>query len=309
MGTPEFSVPTLLKLIEEYDVCAVFTQPDRPRGRGKKLVFSQVKEVAVQHNIRIFQPEKLKNDRETIEKLKELEPDFIIVVAFGQILPLEVLNIPKFCCINLHASLLPQNRGAAPINWAIINGDKVTGNTTMLMGESLDTGDMLLKEQIGITEEMTYGQLHDILSVSGAELVMDTIKKYISSDIIPEKQIHSNSTYAKMLNKEIALINWNTTAVEICNFIRGLNPKPTAYTIYENQTMKIYKAKPIEEKCKHVPGYITLVNKEGIKVETSLGMVLIKELQFPGGKILTVDDFLRGNAINEGVVLSSLFIK
>ena len=309
MGTPEFSVPTLLKLIGEYEVCAVFTQPDRPKGRGKKLAFSQVKEVAVEHSITVYQPEKLKNDRETIEKLKELEPDFIIVVAFGQILPKEVLDIPKFCCINLHASLLPRNRGAAPINWAIINGDKVAGNTTMLMGEGLDTGDMLLKQEIEITEEMTYGELHDILSLSGAELVIDTIKKYISGEIIPEKQIHSDSSYAKMLNKEVALINWNKTAVEICNFIRGLNPKPTAYTIYENKAMKIYKAKAIEEKCEHTPGYITQVSDEGIKVETSVGVILIKELQFPGGKVLKVDEFLRGNQIEEGVVLSSLFIK
>ena len=309
MGTPEFSVPTLLKLIEEYEVSAVFTQPDRPRGRGKKLAFSEVKEAALQHNIRIFQPEKLKNDRVTIEKLKELEPDFIIVVAFGQILTKEVLDIPKFCCINLHASLLPKNRGAAPINWAIINGDKVTGNTTMIMGEGIDTGDMLLKEQVEITEEMTYGQLHDILSVSGAQLVMDTIKKYSLGQIIPEKQIDSNSSYAKMLNKEIALINWNKTAVDISNFIRGLNPKPAAYTIYDNQVMKIYKAKCIEEKCEHTPGYITHVSKIGIKVEASKGVILIKELQFPGGKVLKVEEFLRGNKINEGVVLSSSFIK
>ena len=305
MGTPEFSVPTLLKLIEEYHVSAVFTQPDRPSGRGKKLGFSKVKEVALGHNINIFQPEKLKNDKEAIEKLKKLEPDFIIVVAFGQMLPKEVLDIPKFCCINLHASLLPKNRGAAPINWAIINGDKVTGNTTMLMGEGLDTGDMLLKNKIEITEEMTYGQLHDILSVSGAKLVIDTIKKYILGEIIPEKQIDSDSNYAKMLNKEIALINWNNTAGDICNFIRGLNPKPTAYTIYDNQTMKIYRAKSIEEKCHHTPGYILQVSNIGIKVETSIGVVLIKELQFPGGKVLKVDEFLRGNKINEGVVLPS----
>lgn len=308
MGTPEFSVPTLLKLIGEHNVSAVFTQPDRPRGRGKKLAFSQVKEVAVEHNIRIFQPEKLKNDREIIDKLKKLEPDFIIVVAFGQILTREVLDIPKFCCINLHASLLPKNRGAAPINWAIINGDKTSGNTTILMGEGIDTGDMLLKEEIEITDEMTYGELHDILSVSGAELVMNTIKKYTLGEIIPEKQIDSDSSYAKMLNKEIALINWNTTAVEITNFIRGLNPKPTAYTIYDNKTMKIYSAKSIEEKCEHTPGYITKVSDEGIKVETSKGVLLIKELQFPGGKVLKVAEFLRGNEINEGVVLSSLFI-
>lgn len=309
MGTPEFSVPTLLKLIGAYQVSAVFTQPDRPKGRGKKLAFSQIKEVAIEHNITVYQPEKLKNDRETIEKLKKLEPDFIIVVAFGQILPKEVLDIPKFCCINLHASLLPKNRGAAPINWAIINGDKVTGNTTMLMGEGIDTGDMLLKQPIEITEEMTYGELHDILSVSGAELVMDTIKKYASGEIIPEKQIHSESSYAKMLNKEVTLIDWNKTAVEICNFIRGLNPKPTAYTIYDNQTMKIYKAKPLEGKCEHTPGYITRVSEDGIEVEASKGLVLIKELQFPGGKVLKVDEFLRGNEINKGVVLSNLFIK
>jgi len=308
MGTPEFSVPTLLKLIEEHEVSAVLTQPDRPKGRGKKLAFSQVKDVAVEHNIMVFQPEKLKNDRETIEKLKEIEPDFIIVVAFGQILPKEVLDIPKFCCINLHASLLPKNRGAAPINWAIINGDKVAGNTTMLMGEGLDTGDMLLKQEVEITEDMTYGQLHDKLSVLGAELVSDTIKKYALGEIIPEKQVDSDSNYAKMLNKEVALINWNKTAIEISNFIRGLNPKPTAYTIYENQIMKIYKAKFIDEKCKHTPGYITEVSTSGIKVEASIGVILIKELQFPGGKVMNVVEFLRGHEIKIGTILSSEFI-
>jgi len=257
----------------------------------------------------VLQPEKLKSDKEAIKKLKDLEPDFIIVVAFGQILPKEVLDIPKYCCINLHASLLPENRGAAPINWAIINGDEVAGNTTMLMGEGLDTGDMLLKNQVEITEEMTYGQLHDILKVSGAELVMDTIKKYVSAKIIPEKQIDADSSYAKMLNKEITLINWNKTALEIYNFIRGLNPKPTAYTIYDNKIMKIYNANHLTGNCKHSPGYITEVSNEGIKVETSLGLILIKELQFPGGKVLKVEEFLRGNQIIEGTILSSIFIK
>ncbi len=305
MGTPEFSVPSLKKLIELYQVTGVITQPDRPKGRGKKSVFSPIKDVALEHNIPVFQPEKIKNNKEIIEEIKNLAPDFIIVVAFGQILSKEILDIPKYGCINLHASLLPKHRGAAPINWSIIEGDKKSGNTTMLMDVGLDTGDMLLKHEVNITNEMTYGELHDILSISGADLLINTISKYAKGEIIPEKQNNEDTSYAKMLQKNMCGINWNKPAYEISNLIRGLNPRPVAYTSYENNTMKIYKAISLDKQCKHEPGYIAKVSKAGIEVETAKGVLLINSLQFPGGKVLTVDEFLRGNEIKEGMILPS----
>ena len=232
MGTPDFAVPSLEALIDKFGVEAVFTQPDRPRGRGKKMVFSPVKEIAVKHDIKVFQPEKLKDDIEAVEYLKELKPDFIIVVAFGQILTKEVLDIPKYGCINLHASLLPMYRGAAPLNWVIINGEEKTGNTTMLMDVGLDTGDMLLKDEVEITKNMTSGELHDILMNRGGELLIKTIEGLAEGSITPEKQ-EGETCYAKMLSKETGKINWNNSAQDIHNLIRGLNPRPIAHTTYK----------------------------------------------------------------------------
>ena len=221
MGTPDFAVPSLKKLIKEFEVKAVFTQPDKPKGRGKKLAMSPVKEVAVENNIPVFQPEKLKNDSEIMQKLKDMKPDFIIVVAYGQILTKEVLDIPKYGCINLHASLLPKYRGAAPINWAIINGEKESGNTTMLMDVGFDTGDMLLKSNVEITENMTAGELHDILMEDGGELLVKTINGLLEGTISREKQGETPTDYAKMLNKDIAKIDWNLSSNNIKNYIRG----------------------------------------------------------------------------------------
>ena len=238
MGTPDFAVPALKMLIENYGVKAVFTQPDRPKGRGKKLAFSDVKEVAVEHNIPVYQPVKLKEEPEMIEELKKMKPDFIIVVAFGQILTKEVLDIPKYGCINLHGSLLPMYRGAAPIQWAVINGEKVSGNTTMLMDVGLDTGDMLMKDEVEIPDDMTAGELYDILKERGAGLLKDTIEKMVKGEIVPEKQ-SDETFYAKMLDKNMALIDWNESAEKIHNLIRGLNPWPIAYTNYNDEKMKI----------------------------------------------------------------------
>ena len=211
MGTPDFAVPSLEALIEKYGVEAVFTQPDRPKGRGKKMAFSAIKEVAVKHDIKVFQPEKLKDDREAIEYLKEMKPDFIIVVAFGQILTKEVLDIPKYGCINLHASLLPMYRGAAPLNWVVINGEKKSGNTTMLMDVGLDTGDMLLKDEVEITENMTAGELHDILMVRGGNLLIETIEGLANGTIKGIKQ-EGETCYAKMLSKNTGKISWDKRA-------------------------------------------------------------------------------------------------
>ena len=239
MGTPEFAVPALEALIEKFDVEAVFTQPDKPKGRGKKLAMSQVKEVAVKHDIKVFQPEKLKKDRETIEELKNIAPDFIIVVAYGQIFSKEILEIPKYGCINLHASLLPKYRGAAPINWAIINGEKVSGNTTMFMDEGLDTGDMLLKSEAQITDSMTAGELHDKLMEQGGELLVNTIKGIMDGKIKRIKQEDDKSCYSPMLSKETGKIDWTKGGKKINNLIRGLNPWPLASTHYNGEVKKI----------------------------------------------------------------------
>lgn len=302
MGTPDFAVPSLEKLIEVYGVEAVFTQPDRPKGRGKKLAYSAVKELAVKHNIKVFQPEKLKEDKDAIEYLKVLKPDFIIVVAFGQILTKEVLDIPKYGCINLHGSLLPMYRGAAPLNWVIINGEKKSGNTTMLMDIGLDTGDMLLKDEVEIHANMTTGELHDKLKLSGADLLLKTIEGMLRGEIIPEKQI-GNTCYAKMLNKEIAKIDWNKSANDIHNLIRGLNPWPIAYTSYNNQTMKIYESRILEEKGHKEPGIILSVDKNGLKVACGEGTLLVKKIQFPNGKPLSIEQYLNGNSLEAGVKL------
>lgn len=304
MGTPDFAVPSLKAIILKHDVKAVFTQPDRPKGRGKKLSVSPVKEEALKHSIPIYQPEKIKKDNECINRLKEIEPDFIIVVAYGQILTKEILDIPKYACINLHASLLPKFRGAAPINWSIIKGEKYSGNTTMLMDVGLDTGDMLLKDKVDITESMTAGELHDILMDRGANLLLETIEKYSLKQINPEKQKDELSSYASMLNKEIAKIDWNKSATEIHNMIRGLNPWPIAYTSYKNENMKIYKSEVVSsnEKNKEV-GKIMDVSKNGIKVSCGNGILLIKRVQFPNGKPLDIEQYLNGNDIDKNNIL------
>lgn len=299
MGTPDFAVPSLEALIEKYGVEAVFTQPDRPKGRGKKMAFSAVKEVAVKHDIKVLQPEKLKDDREAIEYLKELNPDFIIVVAFGQILTKEVLGIPRFGCINLHASLLPMYRGAAPLNWVIINGEKKSGNTTMLMDVGLDTGDMLLKDEVEITENMTAGELHDILMVRGGNLLIETIEGIVNGSLKGIKQ-EGETCYAKMLSKNTGKISWNNSALDIHNLIRGLNPWPIAHTTYKDENMKIYESEVLAENSSKEPGTILSVNKAGIKVSCKEGILLIKKVQFPNGKPLTIEQYINGKDIEVG---------
>ncbi|EHK2364115.1 MAG: methionyl-tRNA formyltransferase [Clostridium perfringens] len=303
MGTPDFAVPSLKSLINEFGVEAIFTQPDRPKGRGKKLGMSPVKEVALEHNIPVYQPLRLKNEPETIEELKNMEPDFIIVVAFGQILPKEVLDIPKYGCINLHASLLPKFRGAAPLNWSIIKGEKVTGNTTMLMDVGLDTGDMLLKDEVEITDNMTAGELHDILMERGGELLVRTIKGILNNEITPEKQNEEETCYASMLNKEIAKIDWSLSAQDIHNLVRGLNPWPVALTSYDDITMKVHQTRVEKGDSNKEPGTIISVDKTGIKVSTGKDILVIEKLQFPNSKQLFVEQFINGNSVEIGKVL------
>lgn len=303
MGTPDFAVPSLKELIKEFGVKAVFTQPDKPKGRGKKLAMSPVKEVALEHDIPVFQPQKLKNDVEMLQKLKDMKPDFIVVVAYGQILTKEVLDIPKYGCINVHGSVLPKYRGAAPIHWAIINGEKESGNTTMFMDVGLDTGDMLLKSKIEITEDMTAGELHDIMMEDGGKLLIKTIKGLIEGTITREKQGETPTEYAKMLDKDMAKIDWKLSNSKIKNYIRGLNPWPIAYTQYDGQNMKIYEAKVLEEESTHKPGYILDVSKEGVKVACGEGTLLLQKIQFPGGKPMQVSEYIKGHNIEKEIIL------
>jgi len=304
MGTPEFAVPTLEKLHENgYDVSLVVTQPDKPSGRGKKLKKSEVKEKAEELGLDIFQPDKIKR-QENIEVLKNCEPDFIVVVAYGQILNKEILDLPKYGCINVHASLLPKLRGAAPLNWAIINGEKTSGVTTMLMDVGLDTGDMLLKFEVDITDDMNVGELHDALMYQGADLLIETLKGIEKNEINKIKQDDSLSNYAPMLNKENTKINWNNKAEEIHNKIRGLSPWPSAYFMLDGKSVKVYKASFIIEKNDFEPGFVIKANDEGIFVSTCDGMVIIKELQMPGKNKMSVNAYLRGNKFPEKIILN-----
>ncbi|MDK0563795.1 methionyl-tRNA formyltransferase [Clostridium perfringens] len=312
MGTPDFAVPSLKKMIEKFNVSAIVTQPDKPSGRGKKVSISPIKEVGLSNQIPIFQPEKIRTDSVIINKLKEIEPDFIIVVAYGQILTKEILDIPRLGCICLHASLLPMYRGSAPINWCLINGETKTGNTTILMDTGIDTGDMLMRSEVEISESMTAGELYNLLKINGAELLEETINGIITGKICGIKQPNDGSSYVKMLNKQMAKINWNDSSINIHNLIRGLsswpykniNSLPTAYTYYRDIPVKIFKSKSLEANIIDPPGYIIDANDEGIKVATKNGILIIEILQFPGGKPLEVKEFLKGNKIEKGIILS-----
>ena len=312
MGTPDFAVPSLKKMIEKFNVSAIVTQPDKPSGRGKKVSISPIKEVGLSNEIPIFQPEKIRTDSVIINKLKEIEPDFIIVVAYGQILTKEILDIPKLGCICLHASLLPMYRGSAPINWCLINGEIKTGNTTILMDTGIDTGDMLMRSEVEISESMTAGELYNLLKINGAELLEETIDGIITGKICVVKQPNDGSSYVKMLNKQMAKIDWNDSSIKIHNLIRGLsswpykniNSWPTAYTYYKDIPVKIFKSKSLKANIIDPPGYIIDANDEGIKVATKNGILIIEILQFPGGKPLEVKEFLKGNKIEKGIILS-----
>jgi len=297
MGTPEFAVPCLDFLINsEHEVIGVFTQPDKRSGRGQRISLTPVKEKALEHNIPILQPTTLKND-DIINQIKKLNPDLIVVVAYGQILPKGILEIPKYGCINVHASLLPKYRGAGPINWAIINGEKKTGITTMYMDVGLDTGDMLLKEEIEIGEDETAGELHDRLMKLGAGVLDKTINLLETNEIISMPQNHNESSYAPMLTKDLGKIDWTKSAQHIKNLIRGTIPWPTSYTTYSGKIMKIWKSRVIESNKEYDPGKILEVQKDCILVATGKNILAIEEIQFSGKKRMGVKDYLIGNNI------------
>ena len=303
MGTPNFAVPSLEALLQHHEVVLVVTQPDKPKGRGKKMAFSPIKECALQHNIPVLQPAKVR-EPEFVEKLREYQPDLIAVTAFGQILTEDILSIPKYGCINVHGSLLPKYRGAAPMQWAIIDGETVTGITTMYMAKGLDSGDMLLKEEVEITPEDTFATVHDKMAVVGANLLVETLQKLENGTLQREEQNHDAATYAPMLTKETGHIDWSKTAKEIINLIRGLNPAPAAYAIYENEVLKIFKAEQTDiitesQKC----GEIVAVVKKGFVVKCGDGCLLVTEVQARGGKRMNADAYLRGHSMELGILL------
>lgn len=304
MGTPEFAVPALDMLVKEgYNILSVFTQPDRPKGRSKKLIMPPVKEKALEYNLKVHQPTTLK-EPETINIIRNMKPDLIVVVAYGQILTKEILDIPPLGCINVHASLLPKYRGAGPIQWAIINGEKTTGITTMYMDIGLDTGDMILKEEIAIEENETAEALHKELAILGGKVLKETLLQVKEGRVYREKQVHEKSSYAPMLTKDLSKIKWHKTANEIHNLIRGTIPWPVANTNYMGKVMKIWRSSIEEtEETTHKPGKIIEVTKDKIYVATARDLLVIEEIQFSGGKRLTVKDFLVGNTIEKNVVL------
>lgn len=301
MGTPEFSVPCLERLISDgEEVVGVFTQPDKPKGRGYELSFSPVKECALKHNIPVFQPNSMK-DGKALEIINDLKPDLSVVVAFGKILPKEILYAPKYNSVNIHASLLPSYRGAAPIQWSILNGEKKTGVTSMLMDEGIDTGDMLIKSEVEISENMTAGELHDELSLLGAEVLSETIKELKSNNLHPVKQDDSLSNYSPMLSKELCPIDFNRTAQEIHNQIRGLSPWPVATAKLNGKTVKIHSSAINNEKT-GIPGVVAEADSV---ITVGCGdnkCIDIFELQLEGKKRMKAKDFLLGHKIPVGSV-------
>ncbi len=302
MGTPDFSVGTLEALVEAgHEVCLVVTQPDKPKGRGKEMQYTPVKEAALKHGIEVYQPRRIR-EAECVEKLRQYNADIMVVIAFGQIIPKEILEMVPYGCVNVHASLLPKYRGAAPIQWSIIDGEVVTGVTTMQMDEGLDTGDMLLKTEVPITAEETGESLHDKLAKAGAALCVETLAKLQEGSIIPEKQGESPTVYAKMLDKKLGNIDWTKSAVEIERLVRGLNSWPSAYTYWNKKVVKIWKASVTDENSNEQVGTVVKVEKDGFYVQTGNGLLKVLELQIPGKKRMDAGAFLRGYTIEPGEV-------
>ena len=308
MGTPDFAEKSLRKLNEsDNNIIAVVTNTDKPKGRGMKLFQSPVKQYALENNLKIYQPEKIKENNDFIETLRAMKPDFICVVAYGKILPREILEIPKYGCINVHASLLPKYRGAAPIQWSIINGEEITGVTTMYMDTKMDTGDIILEKEVKIGENETTGELWNRLGDIGAELLLETIEK-IKAGTAPRKKQGDNYTMAPMLNKEISKINWNELKTKnIKNLVRGLNPIMGAYTFLNEKKIKFWKVKVAGEDEIYAENLGFLTNgtviasdsKDGIYIKCKEGILKVLEIQGENAKKMTIQDYLRGNPIQE----------
>lgn len=302
MGTPDFAVPTLEALIEKHEVVAVVTQPDKRKGRGKAMAFPPVKEKALEHNIPVYQPVKVREE-EFINTLQELAPEVIVVAAFGQILPESILNMPKYGCINVHASLLPKYRGAAPIQWSVIDGEKETGVTIMYMEKGLDTGDMIESVVVPIDEKETGESLHDKLAAAGGPLLLDVLDKLEAGTAVRTPQNDEESCYAKMLTKDLGKIDWNKDAASIERLIRGLNSWPSAYTAFCDKTLKIWEADVEEKTTDAQPGTVVEVTADAIYVQTGDGLLKINEVQIQGKKRMPVKAFLLGHKVEEGTLL------
>lgn len=303
MGTPDFSVGTLEALVEAgHEVVLAVTQPDKPKGRGKEMQFTPVKECALKHQIPVFQPRKVR-EPECVEELRKYNADIMVVVAFGQILPKEILEMTPYGCVNVHASLLPKYRGSAPIQWAIIDGEEVTGVTTMQMDEGIDTGDMLLKTEIPIDPKETGGSLFEKLADAGAKLCVETLKALQEKTVTPIPQGETTTAYAKMIKKELGDIDWTKSGVEIERLIRGLTPWPSAYTNWNGKVMKIWDANVSEGKSDAPAGTIVKVEKDAFYVQTGENFLKVCELQIPGKKRMDAGAFMRGYQVKEGVVL------
>jgi len=306
MGTPDFAAVSLKALLDSgREVAAVVTNPDKPKGRGHKMMKPPVKELAEEAGIPVYQPTSLKGG-ELKGLLDEVQPDVICVVAYGRILPEYIISYPKYGCINVHGSLLPKYRGAAPIQWSVINGDEFAGVTTMLMDNGLDTGDMLLTEKVRIGESETSEELFDRLAPIGGELLCKTLNALETGDVTPVPQNDSESTYAPIIKKEMAEIIWSDSPCKICQLVRGMNSWPMAYTYYKGEPVKIISAVPGAEKTDKAPGTILgLIKKQGLSVSCGSGSIIIKEVQFPGSKRMNIEDYMRGHEINTGELFTS----
>lgn len=304
MGTPDFAVPSLKALCKGgYDVSLVVTQPDRPKGRGRKVIPPPVKVVAQSLRINVIQPVSINND-DFIDNITRLKPDIFIVVAYGHILSKNILALPKTGSINLHASLLPKYRGPGPIQWAIINGEKETGITTMIMDEGMDTGDILLSAKDTINPDDTSATLHDRLAALGANLLIKTLKAFESDSINPIPQDHTQATYAPLLKKSDGRIDWKRDAQYLATFIRGVTPWPGAFTFHEKKRLKIFSAHPLSADVSEIPGTVIKGFPDELRIATGKGALSVTEIQGASGKRLFIKDFLRGNQIPPGIVLN-----
>lgn len=302
MGTPDFAVGTLEAIIEAgHEVVLAVTQPDKPKGRSASLQFPPVKECAIAHNIPVFQPVKIR-EQKNIDELKKYDPDIIIVVAFGQIVSKDILDMPRYGCVNVHASLLPKYRGAAPIQWAVINGDETTGVTTQRMDVGVDTGDIIETAQLRIAEDETGGSLFDKLAMVGAKLCVSTMEKIEKGEATYTPQKEEEATHTKKIEKELGNVDWSKSAKEIECLIRGLNPWPSAYTHLNGKTLKLWQARVVDENSALKPGTIAKVTKNEILVQTGAGMLSLLEIQLEGKKRMPVDAFLRGYPLEEKTV-------
>jgi len=303
MGTPQFAVPTLETIIRErYEILRVVTQPDRPKGRGQRLSPSPIKVVAQENNLNILQPEKL--DDRFLEAINPLQPDLLVVVAFGQIIPGKVLSVAMWGGINIHASLLPRYRGSAPIQWAIINNEKTTGLTTMFMDEGLDTGPIILQQEVDILEGETAGELHDRLAALAPGLLIKTLKGLAEGTVTPRKQDDSHATNAPRLTKEQGLIKWSLPAERLYGLIRGLDPWPGALTYCNGKPLKLFGCFLADTSRRHGrPGRVRDFTERGLEIETGTGTVIVKEFQSPGKKRIPAREFIRGSRIGPGSIL------